>query len=58
MSEVGELRVEAAKALLTKITKAAEAHETPLALLMLAEAFAWTVNPNEPHGASAAVPKT
>jgi hypothetical protein len=45
------------QALYDAIADAAKDQRSPLALLHLAEALAWTSTPNQPHGSSAAPSK-
>jgi hypothetical protein len=46
----------AEKALLGQITGWAENAGSPKSLLQLAEAYAWVVNPGQPHGVAATAP--
>lgn len=55
MTDIADLKDEATKALLERIVNKAATAPT-IDLLRLAEAFAWTYVPNEPHGGSAITP--
>lgn len=53
MSDAGELRAQAEKAVLQRIVESQDQPGEPLRLLYLAEAYAWLMRPDQSHGGRA-----